>query len=1059
MPTRTSTTGSELFIVDNSDVDWKAVRYLHDWCQISKAIDCATGNFEIGALLALDDEWQKVDQFRILMGSEVTPRTKSAFLQAFDQTKRRLDDSIEVEKERNDFLKGVPAIVAGLRSGKIACRVYRKEKFHAKAYITHARMEVVGSAALVGSSNFSYPGLTENIELNVQITGRPVTVLQEWYEEHWARAEDVTPEILQVIERQIRDYLPFDVYARSLHELLRRVEITDKEWLEGKSRIYPILDQYQKDGFHELMTIANRHRGAFLCDGVGLGKTFVGLMVIEYLMERQRKRVALVVPKAGRKAVWEAALDRYAPHLKGTYSTLKIINHTDLLRKAGAEQDYPALMRDLKANADVLVIDEAHHFRNPGIKGEEGDRKSHYWQLYDLAENKTLFMLTATPINNRLIDLQHMIELFSRRATAYFKDAPLGIHSLAGHFRKMEKELETLLFGTTRRPGKKDEEVEVVTDEVEAEQVLSKDDLFRAVVVQRSRAYVKKSQEQYGGNQALFPERREPQVVPYSVKKTYGNLLKIVDQAFNKEKPLFSLALYYPLAYYKGPDSKIDPLKEGRQKQVVSLIRIQFLKRFESSAHAFSMSCETLLLKLLAWIEKNEPQGEELRRLDRWNAKHGDLVKYVSARQRQFWGEEDEEDQDEDIIPSEMVERAEKLPRDVYKVDEIMNETLDDLHQLAEFLSELRKFKPAHDDKLKALVKLLKTDPVLKKHKVLIFTEYMATARYLQQQLAEEGIEDVDEVDSATDRDRGEVIRQFAPYYNGSSSGKLATEGLTETRVLVSTDVLSEGLNLQDATRVINYDLHWNPVRLMQRIGRVDRRMNPQTEKNILADHPDQKTIRGTAAFWNFLPPDELDELLKLYGRVSHKVLRISKTFGIEGKKLLKPEDEYEALKDFTRSYEGATTPLEEMRLEYQGLINKYPDLIERIDALPNRVFSGKQHPSAGARAVFFCYAMPSPPASSGNPADEVDRAWLEDGAETKWYLFDLANERIVEDPTQIVAFIRCAPETPRKHDIPEHTLTEIRVKLEKHIKDTFLKQVQAPIGVRPKLRAWMELS
>src|ERR1700751_2184717 len=130
MPTRSSKSGSELFIVDNSDVDWKVVRYLHDWCQISKAIDCATGNFEIGALLALDGEWQKVDQFRILMGCDVTPRTRGAFLQAFDQTKRRLDDSIESEKDRNDFLIGVPAIVDGLHSGKIACRVYREEKFH-----------------------------------------------------------------------------------------------------------------------------------------------------------------------------------------------------------------------------------------------------------------------------------------------------------------------------------------------------------------------------------------------------------------------------------------------------------------------------------------------------------------------------------------------------------------------------------------------------------------------------------------------------------------------------------------------------------------------------------------------------------------------------------------------------------------------------------------------------------------------------------------------------------------------------------------------------------------
>src|SRR6266404_9442290 len=136
--------------------------------------------------------------------------------------KARLDASLEVEKEKNDFLVGVPAIVDAIRSGKIECRVYRKEKFHAKTYITHARLEVVASSALVGSSNFTHPGLTENIELNVQITGAPVTVLQEWYEEHWDAAEDVTAEILRIIERHTREHTPFEVYAKALHELHRQ---------------------------------------------------------------------------------------------------------------------------------------------------------------------------------------------------------------------------------------------------------------------------------------------------------------------------------------------------------------------------------------------------------------------------------------------------------------------------------------------------------------------------------------------------------------------------------------------------------------------------------------------------------------------------------------------------------------------------------------------------------------------------------------------------------------------------------------------------------------------
>jgi phosphatidylserine/phosphatidylglycerophosphate/cardiolipin synthase-like enzyme len=230
MPNRLSKTGSDLFIVDNSDADWKGMRYLHDWCGLSKAIDIATGYFEIGALLGLDQEWQKVDAIRILMGDEVSRRTQAAFAEGLSNIKARLDHSLEEEKEKNDFLAGVPAIVDAIRSGKIQCRVYRKKKFHAKAYITHGRQEVVGSFALVGSSNFTYPGLTENVELNVQIPGVPVQVLQEWYEEHWKDAEDVTPEILRVIERHTREYTPFEVYAKALQEFFKGHEMTASEW-------------------------------------------------------------------------------------------------------------------------------------------------------------------------------------------------------------------------------------------------------------------------------------------------------------------------------------------------------------------------------------------------------------------------------------------------------------------------------------------------------------------------------------------------------------------------------------------------------------------------------------------------------------------------------------------------------------------------------------------------------------------------------------------------------------------------------------------------------------
>ncbi len=385
-------------------------------------------------------------------------------------------------------------------------------------------------------------------------------------------------------------------------------------------------------------------------------------------------------------------------------------------------------------------------------------------------------------------------------------------------------------------------------------------------------------------------------------------------------------------------------------------------------------------------------------------------------------------------------------------------ETLDDLTQVADFLNELRKLQSKHDDKLQALVKLLKTDPVLKAHKVLIFTEFAETARYLRRQLDAAAIPGVEQIDSGTKADRGEMICRFAPYYNGASSAALAAEGLAETHVLISTDVLAEGLNLQDATRLINYDLHWNPVRLMQRIGRVDRRLDPGVEERLVADHPDEAPLRGTVVYGNFLPPEDLNRLLTLYARVTHKTLRISKTFGIEGKKLLTPEDDYEALKNFNHQYEGTPPPAEKLQLEYDALLAADPALEDRLAALPGRVFSGKRHPTPGARAVFFCYALPAADRAA-EPGPDGAVPWTEEAGKAAWYLYDLEGGTVEEAPAKIVAAIRCRPDTPRHCSVAKETLAEVRAKVERQIKNGYLKSVQAPAGVKPVLKAWMELT
>jgi hypothetical protein len=366
----------------------------------------------------------------------------------------------------------------------------------------------------------------------------------------------------------------------------------------------------------------------------------------------------------------------------------------------------------------------------------------------------------------------------------------------------------------------------------------------------------------------------------------------------------------------------------------------------------------------------------------------------------------------------------------------------------------LKDFTPDQDGKVAALLRLVKSDPVLSRHKLLIFSEFMSTTRYLRDQLRTAGFSNVEQVDSATKLDRGEVIKRFAPYYNGTTSGALAKEGAAETRILVSTDVLSEGLNLQDATRLINYDLHWNPVRLMQRIGRVDRRLNPEIEAAIVADHPTTAKLRRTVVFWNFLPADALTPYLRLYERVAGKVLRISKTFGIEGRQLLTSEDDYDDLRNLV-SLDGDKSIEEALQLEWEALKTEHPDLAERIESLPNRVFSGRTAPDGAPAGVFFCLALPG--LKSGAPEDAGAEDWDSASGKPAWYYID-HDGGIIEGLARIADAIRSTPQTPRDLATPRDRLRYARDAVLRHVRNGYMKQMQAPPGVEPVIKAWMEI-
>ncbi|MEZ4379519.1 MAG: hypothetical protein R3B35_14685 [Gemmatimonadales bacterium] len=199
--------------------------------------------------------------------------------------------------------------------------------------------------------------------------------------------------------------------------------------------------------------------------------------------------------------------------------------------------------------------------------------------------------------------------------------------------------------------------------------------------------------------------------------------------------------------------------------------------------------------------------------------------------------------------------------------------------------------------------------------------------------------------------------------------------------------------------------------------------------------------------------PEELNAILTPCSSHPEEDLadRSPRPLGIEGKKLLTPEDNFEALKEFNHTYEGTRTAVEDMHLEFQALLQVDPDLDARLAQLPGSTFSGRERAAKGPRGVFFCYALPALDTQAGE--------FTEEAGTTRWYLYDLERDAILEEPGEIVASIRSDPSTPRRCTAEQASLVELRTKVEKHIKNTYLKRVDAPVGVKPALRCWMELN
>ena len=321
------------------------------------------------------------------------------------------------------------------------------------------------------------------------------------------------------------------------------------------------------------------------------------------------------------------------------------------------------------------------------------------------------------------------------------------------------------------------------------------------------------------GTHILFPKRVVEPTVDYSLRRVYRTLYDELQEAFDRNYPFLNLAIYNTVRYHNNPERQI----ENRQKQIIGLIRTLVLKRLESSWRAFEATVENLLLKMANWLKKYAPERFEMwegtnRRWWRLVQEHilerlqedGILSQSTPENLQQSVASNFAEEEDD--LAS--VETEEDFILDDHDVDMLFDDVVDDMNFLTALLSRIYRLFYAdelanepdtqQDDKLQQLLKLLKKHP---NEKLLIFTEFCDTARYLYIQLQQAGFRNIEQIDSKRKVNREEIIERFSPYYNGRSP-----ENVEPIQTLITTDVLAEGLNLQDASIIVNYDLHWNPV-------------------------------------------------------------------------------------------------------------------------------------------------------------------------------------------------------------------------------------------------------
>ncbi len=842
--------------------------FLRDKLQDGASLSFVSAYFTINAFNALRDSLTGIDNLRFLFGQPdvvngMDPsKTES---KAFRLTEEGLD--LRTELSQSEIAKACAEWI----EQKVKIRSVHKSNFlHGKMYYIE---KDGGEDAIVGSSNFTVRGLglsekASNIELNLEVDSKnDCADLKKWFDSLWESDEvvDVTDEVLRNLENAYFDTDPEFIYYKTLYHVFEEFleGATDTEFAEAnpkfqETEIWKKLYAFQKHGVQACIQKLKEYNGCIIADSVGLGKTFEALAIIKYF-ELRNANVLVLCPKKLEQnwLLYPTHYRRKRNPLKADRFRYNVLAHTDLSRDKGESNGIDLAQHEWDGY-DLIVIDESHNFRNRGVRYDK--------LMEDVIQSggKTqVLMLSATPVNNRLTDLANQICLITEdRDDAFSKT---GIPSIRGTLNAAQSRFDTWTEEETEQPsGERKQKPENLAESLNADFF----NLLDRLTIARSRTHIVNFYENTEEEIGRFPERVPPKSIFPDIDRE-GKFPPY--QTISHQIEGYKLARFIPSNYIREECRHHygEGLLRQRESNLIGMMKVNFLKRLESSVYSFA----TTLDRTIENIKKRESEIEDFL--------NGEAEKGAGFDPLAEAEEEYGDNQDEDLQAGIEAGKDQFYHYEHLDLDAWLTDLRDDRVQLDKIYRIANNITPERDAKLERLKQLIATkvqNPTKNRcgkenRKVLIFTAFADTANYLYDNLHEWAIETLDiqsaVVTGSANRtslgrnDFNEILTNFSPlskYREDMATDRENRE--PEIELLIATDCISEGQNLQDCDYLVNYDIHWNPVRIIQRFGRIDRIGSKNEEIHLV----------------NFWPTPELDEYINLKPRVEARMALVSLT-------------------------------------------------------------------------------------------------------------------------------------------------------------------------------------